>query len=375
VTLCHPNRLQPDTIVALATASSAVLRRNAAATELAGRPTDESLDAVSTLGGFALATPREFDGVGANLQTSARVLMALGAGCAATAWVTGTGITSKRFVRLGLQESSLPEIFSNPDAQFCGAGTPHGRAVSVADGVMVTGRWPVVSGCESAAAAVLGVMLSTDGEPEPVYSVVHIPMSELHIELTWDSVGLNGTGSHTVVATDVFVPWAALGMVTPDGRFVVSSSVDILAPLVGAAQGALELTAALFVCNGDEPGGARKGESAAARQLLAEATQLVTRARRSVLAVCADFDSPADDVPLTPLGLSEARLALAMAATDIRGAMDRMLDLHGTRAFSVQSPIQRAWRDISVGTRHPLVRQYPIAEAYSALLTSSASNA
>ncbi|WP_225900088.1 flavin reductase [Streptomyces sp. RLB3-17] len=47
------------------------------------------------------------------------------------------------------------------------------------------------------------------------------------------------------------------------------------------------------------------------------------------------------------------RVELSTAARECREAMELLLDLHGASGFADDNPLQRFWRDVAVGTRHP----------------------
>ncbi|MGW2964757.1 acyl-CoA dehydrogenase family protein [Streptomyces sp. NPDC001220] len=47
------------------------------------------------------------------------------------------------------------------------------------------------------------------------------------------------------------------------------------------------------------------------------------------------------------------RVELSTAARQCREAMELPLDLHGASGFADDNPLQRFWRDVAVGTRHP----------------------
>ena len=59
-----------------------------------------------------------------------------------------------------------------------------------------------------AAVAGLGVMLpGKDGDDtQATFAQAVVPIDELTIDKTWDTAGLRGTGSHTLIAEDLFVP-------------------------------------------------------------------------------------------------------------------------------------------------------------------------
>jgi len=59
---------------------------------------------------------------------------------------------------------------------------------------------------------------------------------------------------------------------------------------------------------------------------------------------------------------------LADAARDCRSAVERMLDLHGAGGFAAANGLQRYWRDVAVGSRHPHLNPYLAVERYGTAL-------
>ncbi|MEV4702250.1 acyl-CoA dehydrogenase family protein [Actinoplanes sp. NPDC049316] len=342
-----------------------VLLANAAKTEQQERPTAESLDAARRTGAFALRTPERFGGAWADAATTVRHLAGLGRSCPATAWVAGTCVTAKTFVADVFGDGAPGEFFADPGSLACGSGHPTATGVRGPDGVRVDGRWAYVSGCEDAAWAGLAVMV--DG----AYMFAAIPTSDLSVERTWDAAGLRGTGSHTLVAHDVLVPESRIRPAQPPGLALhVFYGTTVLAPLVGAARGALDVTEAMFASD-RKPSMtqyARMGESPAARQWLAEATQLVNRAERTLLAIAGEAD--AGDI--SQAGHARLHLDMVDAARDCRAAVELMLDLHGASGFAATNALQRYWRDIAVGSRHAHLRSYTAVESYGQALAGPA---
>jgi alkylation response protein AidB-like acyl-CoA dehydrogenase len=100
------------------------------------------------------------------------------------------------------------------------------------------------------------------------------------------------------------------------------------------------------------------GESPGARQWLAEATYLVTRAESTMLGVARETSS----AELSTEDGPRLRAALADAGRDCRAAVERMLDLHGASGFATSNVLQRFWRDVAVGSRHPHLNPYLAVE-------------
>lgn len=338
-----------------------ILRLHAEKTEQGDRPTRESIDALRADGAFALRTPRAYGGAWAGTEAIALRLSELGRACPSSAWIAGTCVTSKNLTTRCLPDEALRACFADPDALFCGSGVPRARGERTADGVRIDGRWSYVSGCEDATWAGLGLMV--DGR----FSYAVVPTADLVVERTWHMAGMRGTGSHTLVASGVVVPDAHVRAAEPfGGRDLLLYGTTVLAPVVGATWGALDLTEAMFASDRKPfmTGYARMGDSPGARHWLAEAAHLARRARRTMLAVA----RAADDEDLPEAEIPRLRMELADAGRDCRAAVERVMDLHGTGGFATANPLQRFWRDVSVGSRHPHLNPYLGIENYGTAL-------
>lgn len=338
-----------------------ILMENAEAAERQERLPAESLEALRHGGAFALRTPVACGGAWASAAAVARRLADLGRACPSAAWIAGTCATAKTLLAGNFDDPVRHEAFADPDALACGSGVPAGRGTRVAGGVRVTGRWPNVSGCEDAEWA--GLALTVD----EAFSWAFIPTSELTVERTWHMAGMRGTGSHTLAADDVLLParWVTPGAM-PAARERTFYAITVLAPVVGAAYGALDVIGGMFASDRKPfmTNYSRMGESPGARQWLAEASYLAGRAERAMLAVAEACERD----NLTDLGTARLSMDLSGAARDCRAAAERMLDLHGASGFSTANPLQRYWRDIAVGSRHPHVSPYLAVERLGSAL-------
>jgi alkylation response protein AidB-like acyl-CoA dehydrogenase len=328
-----------------------LLRVHAGKVEQNERPAGEGLAALREDGVFAWRTPHEYGGEWADTETVARRLTGLGRVCPSTAWVAGTCATSKNLAARTFTGAATPDFFADPDALFCGSGVPGARGERVPEGVRVTGRWPNVSGGEDAVWATLAVLV--DGE----FSFALVPTAELVVERTWDMAGMRGTGSHTLAAEGVLVPAGRIAAAAP---FPLADAmlyaITVLGPVVGAARGALDAVDAMFASDRKPfmTAYSRMGESPGARLWLAEATHLVDRAEKTMLEVAREAGS----TELSPADGPRLRMALADAGRDCRSAVERMLDLHGASGFATSNVLQRFWRDVAVGSRHPHLNPY-----------------
>jgi alkylation response protein AidB-like acyl-CoA dehydrogenase len=342
--------------------TAAVLRAHAERAEQDDRPAAESLGALRKDGFFALHTPRAPGGARAGAETVARALTGVGRVCPSTSWIAGACMVSKSLVVASFPEPVVREVLADPDLLCCGSGVPAGRGASGPDGVRLSGRWPNVSGCEDAEWAVLALMLNG------TFSLAVVPVSDLAVDRTWKMAGMRATGSHTLVAEDVLVPAeqvaAANGFGAADRLLY---AMTVLGPVVGGARGALDATDAMFASERAPfmSGYTRIGESPGARHWLAEASHLVDRAENTMLTVAGAVDS--GDIADTDV--RRLQMCVADSARDCRAAVERMLDLHGASGFATTNVLQRFWRDVSVGSRHPHLNPYLAVEALGSALT------
>ncbi|GAA4666778.1 MULTISPECIES: acyl-CoA dehydrogenase family protein [Amycolatopsis] len=343
--------------------TSEILRAHAEKAEQYDRPATESLGALRKDGVFALRTPRAYGGEWAGAETIGRRLAGLGRACPSTAWIAGACVTAKNLVVGSFPGSRSDEFFADPDALFCGSGVPAGQGVRVAEGVRITGRWPNVSGCEDAAWAVLALAV------EGTLSFTVVPVADLTVDRTWHMAGMRGTGSHSLVADDLLVPARRVAAASAfAAQDLLLYSITVLGPVVGAARGALDATAAMFASDRKPfmSTYSRMGESPGARHWLAEAAHLVNRAENTMLTVA----RAAESAGLSGAASARLHMELADAGRDCRSAVERMLDLHGASGFATGNVLQRYWRDVAVGSRHPHLNPYLAVERFGTALVS-----
>ncbi|MGW4142828.1 hypothetical protein ACWELV_39850 [Streptomyces mirabilis] len=225
----------------------------------------------------------------------------------------------------------------------------------------------MASGSELASWAMVVVPLT--GETPPVVCPTLVPASDLSVERTWRAAGLTGTSSHTLVAEDVVVPDSLLTypgvsgpLPPPEAAFM--GGLAALAPMIGTTCGAQDVVAAA-VAGKRAPYAttyARVGDSPLGRYWFTEALRRTESAMQRTLRVADVIGAvrPGAAMPVTER--IRLRVELSTAARECREAMELLLDLHGASGFAGDHPLQRFWRDVAVGTRHPYFTPYTLAE-------------
>ncbi|MFI6663154.1 acyl-CoA dehydrogenase family protein [Streptomyces sp. NPDC050523] len=352
------------------------LAARAEQTERRLRPDPDSIAAVRQAGLFALTVPRHAGGFEASLRGQVGVLAQLGAACTSTAWVTALSGTVKNMFAPVLPEEARSALFADPNAIVCGHTVPVGVSGERTEyGLRISGRWRLAAGCEDASWAVLVVPVFGDGLPGAPRPVL-VSVKDLTVERTGRTAGLAGTGSHTLVAHDVVVPLTHVASCSTaadtetasptDLTALLGTAVALLAALIGAARGAQLTVGTILADDKAARSMARKGliDSPRVWHWYFNATHLIDTALYRALFVADLLDDLPDGEPLPAQQRAQAQTELISAAQECREAVENLLDLHGTSGFNNDNPLQRFWRDVSVGTRHPHFSPYTTAEDY-----------
>jgi alkylation response protein AidB-like acyl-CoA dehydrogenase len=146
-----------EELVQRATSLVPMLRKHAAAAEKARRVPQESLEALSAAGIFAMNAPKAYGGSEAGFQTQCEVLAEISRGCPSTSWVA-TIYSAMSWLVGTFPDDTQDEIFANRDPRISGVFSPTGTATRTDGGYVVNGRWPftrrLASSCTAASCAV-----------------------------------------------------------------------------------------------------------------------------------------------------------------------------------------------------------------------------
>jgi 3-hydroxy-9,10-secoandrosta-1,3,5(10)-triene-9,17-dione monooxygenase len=232
-----------------------LLRENAADAERLNRLPAATIEALEKAGLTRLTTPRHLGGLQVNGPTEFEVTRTLARGCGSTSWVVALYALCGFWASL-FPDSVQEEVFTGQGARVAGISTPAGSLVPVDGGYVLNGEWPWNTGVLDATWNVVAT-LRPDADAGMVPYLALVPVSELTLLDDWHMSAMQGTGSVTSVARDVFVPAARAMPFIPllsgehasDANHGVAEYSYAVFPyllaasagtLVGMAQGALE---------------------------------------------------------------------------------------------------------------------------------------
>lgn len=308
---------------------------------------------------LAMLVPTELGGGGATHGEACAVLSELAHGCPATSLTLSmhshlVAAQAWRHHR-GLPAPVLAKV---ADRHLCLISTgasdwldSSGSAVEVDGGFRVTARKLPASGCP--AGDVLATSIRWDDAPDGP-QVIHcsIPFTAegVSIQETWDTLGMRGTGSHTVVLDDVFVPADAVALTRPAGEWhpvwatVLGAALPlIMSSYVGVAEAAAERAVALARRRADRP------------EVVAQVGRLhnrLTAARDAVAAMIVDSDDLRFDNTIEHADVALRRKTNAAdACIDVARIA---LEVGGGAGYAVGGGVERLFRDVHGSLYHPL---------------------
>jgi indole-3-acetate monooxygenase len=346
-----------------------VIAARAGEIEAARRLPPDLVTELTAAGCFGMLRPRSHGGAGVDLATSMRVYEALSRADASVGWTVAIGAGCWLDV-VGLPRSTFDVVFADdPDVKVGGGIAPAGVAVPADGGYRVTGRWAFVSGCQHCD-WIYGNCIeegaSGNGDMPPL-RIALFQAGEVEIEDTWSVSGLCGTGSHDVVAENVFVPadrsFALLSaepcLDDPLVRIPLPSPyvLQMASGALGIAQGALDDILALATDKVPLFAGASLAANALFQNQLGEADARLRAARALLYASAAEAWATAlARDPFTPEHRARIRASGVWAADTAAAVVDMAYRAGGGSSLYRSSPLQRRFRDVHALTQHFLVK-------------------
>jgi acyl-CoA dehydrogenase len=262
-------------------------------------------------------------------------------------WRHHHGMDAEKVLRKVAEDGAL--LVSTGASDWVGS---NGAVRRVEGGFRVDARKSPASGCEVGDVAATSFRWddAPDG-PSVIHCSVPLTADGVHIEPTWDTLGLRATGSHTIVFDDVFVPDAAVSLTRPADRWhpfwniVVGAALPlIMSAYVGIADASVELTLEAVAPRTDPH----------VWQLVGEMLNAHTTSDDTVAAMFRDADNLrfANTDEHASRTLSRKSVAADAAIATVRLA----LEATGGIGYARTSPLERLYRDVHGCLFHPLGR-------------------
>jgi 3-hydroxy-9,10-secoandrosta-1,3,5(10)-triene-9,17-dione monooxygenase len=379
-------RLTPAELIDRARQMVPVLRERQAECELLGRIPSETNDEFVAAGFYRILQPRRFGGYEFDLGTFARVMIEVSRGCPSSGWVLAlTGGHAIMLSAFFSEEAQIDVYGSTGDFRGPSRTPPRVIAQPVDGGYVLNGKWDYVSGCDIATHVIGGISV-TGGDP----LVAIVERADFTIVDDWDTFGMRGTGSRTVVVEDAFVPaYRTIPPMRDDfgsrnapgrrvhqnpmyvaGRLVSVLFEEMAAVAVGVARGALDVyERELCSSRLQLPPHALRAEVPEYQRHFGDAWSMIEAAEATVMHVAAEYmrfarEDAEGEVPFCDERDLQLQL-LEQYATRLAGdAVDLMFRTCGTHVARSGSQLQRYFRDMAVIKTHIAAQIDRGAEAF-----------
>ncbi|HNM93778.1 MAG TPA: acyl-CoA dehydrogenase [Mycobacterium sp.] len=329
-----------------------------------------------------LLLPARYGGEQAPFSAILEPVRRMAHGCASSAWTLGFYILHNWMLAL-FDERAQDEVFTDGPVLCPAPLAPTGRGLPVEGGVRLSGRWSWATGIMAADWVMVGALCGPDEEMYPALAL--LPADQVRVEDVWHTAGMRATGSNDVVVEDVMVPQhrlvkvadiyagtapgAALhGAATYRWPMVPALALVASMPALGAAEHVADVFAARLGERVLAYSGVAQKQQPAAQIRLGDARVRLRALDGLLRETVATLESMVADGARIPRAVrARARVAAAHIVHESRSVIADLLESSGASAQFLDSPLQRAKRDVDVISGH-VVFDYDVSRELAGAL-------
>ncbi|MFD8807060.1 acyl-CoA dehydrogenase family protein [Streptomyces sp. NPDC059597] len=200
----HPTAPTRDELVDTAAKLVPLLRSRALWIDEHRRLPQDVVTAVEESGLLRMQIPAQYGGYESDARAFVDVLGEIAKGNSSAAFCLSVYAALGWMAALWPDEA-LDEVFADPHVRISGTTAPTGTARRTRGGYLLSGKWSFNSGVLHSRWKI-NVAMPEDPADGKVPLFCLVPVSDLRIEDDWHTIGLQGSGSVTTVAEEVFVP-------------------------------------------------------------------------------------------------------------------------------------------------------------------------
>jgi len=360
-----------ETLIARAKAMIPVLRERARACTLARDVPPETVAEMKAAGFFRVLQPRRHGGYEMHPNVFFEIQKALAEGCMSTGWIYGVLGCHPYELALFHDEAQKEVWDEDPDMLVSSTYQPVGKVEKTEGGFYLSGRWGFSSGSSHCGWVLLGAINFDTGGGPPDMRTFLLPRTDYQVlEGTWDTFGLQGTGSFDILVERVFVPeyrthkasdgFACTnpGQEANDGPlyripwaqlFIRSVSSAAFGGIRAATSAAMDIMASRVSTNTGKAAKADPHLHAAIARAIAETNEMELT-HRATFDELMGYATRGEPVPM------DRRALFAYQSSNVVRRMaelaDGMVKLLGGRAVYMSSPILQPWLDLHAARAH-----------------------
>ena len=267
---------------------------------------------------------------------------------------------------------------------------PTGKAVKVAGGYKLSGRWSFSSGCDHCGGVMLGAICGTREVMDravPDFRSFLLLRDQYQIDDNWQVAGLKATGSKDIVVEEAFVPEYrlqshidyALNLPLPGQErnvgplyqlpWSVVFNTTLACSVLGAARGFVDTWTTLTRERSLSFGGGRAADDALMQKRLAETLWYIDVTITQMRADATELWQMAEARVPAPMQLRAQVRCNINRGCDLvaQGIVELFRASTGSTVF-VDNPLQRRFQDIQAAMAHAALGPDPLARAVGGYL-------
>lgn len=354
------------------------------------KPADAVMEAIEATQAYRYFVPKKYGGFEFSLGGFMEIGLILGAADVSTGWVV-TFCMEHNWL-LGLYNKAAQEdLFGkHPYIIAPGALAPKGVAKPVEGGYTLNGRWQWGTGIMHANWVLVGAL--TEGKEPPELCMYLVPRDQVEVLDTWQMSGMVGTGSNDVAVSEVFVPEHRRQNLTsmragdsPGAALHKSATyrmpmlpvlgLTAAAPLVGCAGKAVARFKERLQTRTVYGTLEKQAERALAQSRLAHLTVRAATNERTLMQIARDVMAWGESGKVCPdMERAELRVRIGHLVREARNIVRDVLEESGASAHHLDSPLQKAMRDLETAAGHTVFDLDISSESYGRLLLGLPSN-
>jgi alkylation response protein AidB-like acyl-CoA dehydrogenase len=329
------------------------------------------VDSMRASGIFGLWLPRSLGGAALTVVDYVQVIEELARMDGSVGWCASIGASYSRLAGY-LEPEIASVIFGGGRTVVAGQLMATGKAVAVAGGYRVTGRWAFGSGIEHSDWTI-GICVIHDGDAprlgldrSPVERLVFFPTGAARIIDTWHVAGLRGTGSHDYSVSDLFVPEnhtievIAPVPTTPGPLYALPFrtvfGAAIAAAALGIARGAIDAFERLTIGRAGRGWPGQLRDMPAVQADVGKAESTLRSGRAFLLETAREAWEQIEAGGSDSLRMRALlRLANTQAVVASAQAVDLLYNAGGGNSVYESSRLERCFRDVHTATQHRAV--------------------
>lgn len=342
---------------------AAEARRRALEFEELRQLPDDYVARLKAAGVYRILVDPGMGGLGGTLPDWLAMVAELAEADGSTGWAAAHGAVCSALVANIADQGFAAEALGDPGVGIAWSNLPRVReARAVPGGLRITGEWAFATGCTGA--TYLGGMFPRPGSDPEVRIVALARMGEATVRRTWDPVGLAGTGSHSVVFDDIFVPdrqifeWPWVTITSKSDTAIVATGTWMItlcaaATHLGIARRALDEARQKLNLSSGASTGLAAGSNQETIRALERAEGIHLSCRLALFAVADAMWKARKQLPATPdREIREASLVGATAVHQCAEVVRIAYAQGGAAAIARAGVLQKCLRDSSCLTHH-----------------------